>query len=195
MEKNIKVSICIPVYLKMKDAGFMLGRCIDSIAEQTYKNIEVIMTTEGSISENTNNAIKRATGDIIKIMYMDDYFSHKDALKTIVEAFKGYWLVNGTDDNLKPYYTGDIIKGNNKLGSPSALTIRNNNPLLFDENTRWLLDCDYYQRMYDMYGEPTILEGNFVTIGKHEGQATNVMTNNEKDRELLYLIKKYEHRR
>ena len=80
----------------------------DSIIEQTYKNIEIVISDHsknddienliieyqkinrnivikyfrynekyGNISANINNAIKNCDGDIIKIMFMDDYLINK----------------------------------------------------------------------------------------------------------------------
>lgn len=194
MEKSIKpkISIAVPYYGGMKNAQFFLDRCLDSIRSQTFQDFEIIVTDKGAMAENTNSAIKQCRGELIKVLYMDDYFADKNALKRIVEAFKGDWMITGTDNNPHPRWTDDIHTGNNKLGSPSALTMRNNKPLLFDENLGWLLDCDYYKRMYDRYGEPQILDGVNVMIGVGEHQATNTMGEAIKIKEHKYMLKKYE---
>jgi hypothetical protein len=62
---------------------------------------------------------------------------------------------------------------------------------MFDENLVWLFDCDYYKRMFDTYGDPVIIDGNEVTIGIHEGQATNNISNDLKMEE-VYKLKKYD---
>lgn len=185
-----KLSIVVP-YHDMKNAEFFLKRNIDSIMSQTFSDYEIVLTKEGSMPENTNRGIKRARGELIKILYLDDYLAHKDALKDIAEAFTGHWLVTGTDNNPIPYWTDDIETGNNKLGSPSSLTVLNDSPLLFDEEMTWLLDCDYYKRMHDLYGEPVILEGVNVNIGVHEGQVSNLLTDKEKHSEQEYMKQKY----
>ena len=212
------ISVALPIH-NMDRASFFLQRCLDSILDQSYEDFNVVITDNSDddklekiirtygmkivyyrnprkgMAENTNEAIKRSTGQLIKILYMDDYFGHKDALKDIVEAFRGHWLVTSTDNNHNPYFTEDIHLGNNRLGSPSALTIRNENPLLFDENMTWMLDCDYYKRMYDLYGEPTILKiygrkAN-VCIGVGEHQMTNILSDGEKQVEHQYMRNKY----
>jgi glycosyltransferase involved in cell wall biosynthesis len=188
----MKISIVIPYYRQMKNAEFFLKRCIDSIMSQTYEDYEIIITEKGTISQNTNAGLKRAKGDLIKILFMDDAFSHPDALKRIVEAFKGQWLITGSDNNPFPDWIDDIYAGNNKLGSPSALTIKNENVELFDESLVWMLDCDYYKRLYDKYGKPVILNGNEVRIGIHDGQATNNITDTRKQDEVNLLIKRYD---
>ena len=189
--KPPKVSICIPFY-PMENHEFFMKRCLDSIREQSFTDYEIVITDKGGMAENTNNAIKQATGEIIKVLYMDDYFSHKHALKRIVEAFNSHWMIVGADNNPHPYWTDDIHTGNNRLGSPSALVIENKNPLLFDEKLGWLLDCDLYKRMYERYGPPAILNEVMVNIGIHPGQATNTMGEQVKLQEELYMRNKYE---
>lgn len=186
----MKVSIAIPKY-NMKNGDVFLDRLLYSIRIQTFQDYEIVITDKGGMAENTNNAIKASKGDIIKIMYQDDYFSDKYALKHIADAFKGGWMICGANNNPHPYWTDNLEEGNNKLGSPSALTIENKEPLMFDENLGWLLDCDYYKRLNERYGKPTILDEVCVDIGIHDGQATNIMGDEIKIKEKKYLIKKY----
>jgi len=185
------ISIVIPVYSKMKNGEFFLGRCLESIKSQSYTDYEIIMTHEGNSPHNTNLGMKKAKGDLIKILHQDDYFTHKNALKEIVDNFKGDWLITGCSNNLYPMYTGDIYLGNNKLGSPSVLTIRNGLNMYFDEELIWLFDCDFYKRMYDKYGEPTILMGNNITIGEGEHQATHLIANTAKEKEVFLMRQRY----
>ena len=127
------------------------------------------------------------------------------SLEKIVDHFKGQWLVSGCVHTLSdtfgvikeyfnyhiPYYSDEIILGTNTIGSPSVMTIRNGKPLFFDETMTWLLDCDYYRRMYDLYGEPVVLKDKNVAIGLHPDQATNTMGDEIKLREYQYLTNKY----
>lgn len=197
MESNL-VSIVIPVY-DMPDKDYFLNRCIESIKEQTYTNYEVIISETGKgMAGNTNEGIKQAKGDIIKILFMDDYFAHKDALKRIVEAFKGGWIATGCththgqdrfNEHLARY--NENILSENTIGSPSVIAFENKDPLLFDENMTWVLDCDLYKRLYDRYGEPTILDDINVVIGVGDHQTTSKLSIEEKLDEQNYLIKKY----
>src|SRR3989344_3509047 len=185
MEK-IKLSICIPTYEMRGEAKRVLTRSFDILKKQTFKDFEVV------VSDNSEE-------EIIKILYMDDYLANENSLQRIVENFKGYWLVTGCehDDNKHRYnphypkYNKKIYYGKNTLGSPSVLAIKNGNPLLFDENMTWLLDCDYYKRMHDKYGEPNILNEVNVIIGISEHQVTNILSNFVKKKEYLYMLKKY----
>lgn len=185
------ISIAIPFY-KMENHEFFMERLLNSIKEQTYKDYEIVIAEEGGgASENTNAAIRKCKGDVIKVMYMDDYFSRPNALKEIAEAFDGKWMMVGCDNNLVPIYTGDIHLGNNKLGSPSCLVIRKGCEVEFDSELKWLLDCDFYKRMYRLYGLPQVLVGDFVTIGVHPNQATNLLSDLEKEHEVMLMREKY----
>lgn len=184
------ISVVIPIH-DMKNGDKFLWRLINSLMEQTFKDFELVITKEGKMAENTNAGIKQARGELIKILYLDDYLAHPDALQEIVDNFQGRWLITGSDDNPNPMWTDDIETGNNKLGSPSALTILNNYPISFDVSMSWLLDCDYYRRMYDKYGEPVILNGVHVNLGKGEHQMTHILTDSEKKGERQYMKKKY----
>lgn len=213
------ISIALPTH-RMAKAEYFLKRCLDSIIMQTYQDYEVVITDNSDddrleklvrtygmdikyfrnlrkgMAQNTNEAIKQSKGELIKVIYMDDYFGHKESLADIVAAFSGHWLITSTDNNHNPYYTQDIYTGNNKLGSPSALTILNKNPLLFDEEMTWLLDCDYYKRMYNLYGEPVVLKvrgrKDNVIMGTGEHQMTHLLTREDKLLEERYMANKYE---
>lgn len=190
---NHMISIAIPYYKEMKNAEFFLDRAIKSIKNQTYDDYEIVITEDGKMAENTNSAIRKSKGELIKVLFMDDFLAHPNALKNIVDNFVGNWMITGASTNPHPYWTGkEILKGNNKLGSPSALTIRNKDPILFDEFMGWALDCDYYWRMYQREGMLTILDEIGVVIGEHNGQATNRLSDEEKYKEINYLINKYD---
>lgn len=209
------ISIALPIH-NMDRAEFYLTRCLDSILDQTYEDFEIVITDNSpddrleklirtyamkirytrneknvGMAANINRAIKRCEGNFIKFIFMDDWLAHKDALKDIAEGIKGTWLFTASDNNKWPRYTTNIHTGNNKLGSPSAMTIRNIKPMLFDEQMTWLLDCDYYRRMGDKHGEPTVIKKVGVNIGIHDGQTTNLLTEDEKMVEGDLMDKRY----
>lgn len=185
-----KLSIVVPIH-DMKNGDFFLSRLVNSLFVQTFKDFEIVITKRGKMAENTNEAIKRAQGEFVKVLYMDDYLAHENVLKDLIEACKGYWIIAGADNNPTPYWTDDIQTGNNKLGSPSALMFKNHNPLFFDEKMSWLLDCDLYKRLCERYGKPDILPGNHIGIGIHDGQMSNILTEQEKLSEFEYMNKKH----
>ncbi len=220
----MKLSVAIPTS-KMPNGDVLFFRCVESLWNQSFQDFEIVVTDNSEddtilnickffktgityyrnpikgMAQNTNEAIRRCKGELIKILYMDDYMAHNRALQKIVNNFEGEWLVtacthirsgnNYTEHIHYPDYSLDIHTGNNTIGSPSVLTIRNKNLILFDPNLGWLLDCDYYRRMYDLHGEPTVLRDINVIIGVHEGQETNILGDQRKLAEYEYLQKKY----
>jgi len=190
-KNNPKVSIVIPIH-NMQDGDFFLWRAVTSIMEQTFKDYEIVIVKEGLMAENTNAGILKARGELVKILYLDDYFAHPNALQDIVDNFEGEWMITGVNTNPTPYWTTDILVGNNHLGSPSALTMRNETALLFDPRLSWLLDCELYWRLFKQYGQPKILKGVNVNIGIHEGQMTNLMSDDYKYKEHELVQKLYE---
>lgn len=186
-----KISIVIPIH-DMKGGDFFLWRSINSIMEQSFKDYEIVIVRDGKMAENTNSGIKRARGELIKILYLDDYLAHKDALKEIVDTFNDdcKWLVTGckADKAQMPHFpTFGVGDTDNHIGSPSVLTIRNNLGIYFDENMSWLLDLDYYKRLYAKYGAPSIINTVNVIIGTGDHQMTNILTYEEKKAEEEYL--------
>lgn len=104
--RTFLVSIIIPMYNSEKT----LGRCIKSVIEQTYKNIEIILIDDGSIdnsislakkyaqidlrikvyskknggpSSARNYGINRASGDFITFVDADDYI-HKNMIYEMI---------------------------------------------------------------------------------------------------------------
>lgn len=201
-----KISIVVPIHAGMKHGDFFLWRLTQSLMQQTFQDYELVIVQEGLMAENTNAGIKKAKGELIKILYLDDYFAHKDALKVIVENFADddMWLATGCVHQLSspevleephsphyPLFTHDIHTGNNRIGSPSVVTLRNLGHLLFDEELSFLLDCDLYKRYYAEYGPPKLINDLNVVIGIGDHQTSNLMPSKEKLEEFNYLQKKY----
>ena len=208
MKHTPKVSICIPFHW-MRNWQMFLTRCLTSIEQQSFTDYEIVLMKVGTMPVTSNRVIESAKGELIKILYMDDFFAHPDALKNIVENFSGNWLVtacnhyeedvfrmvdgemSSTHSTHYPKYSSNIIQGVNTIGSPSVLTIKRETAMLFDEKMSWLLDCDLYARYYEAFGEPTVLNDVNVTIGIGQHQMTNTLTNAEKQAEHDYLLNKY----
>lgn len=195
--KNPKVSIAIPIH-KMMNFDFFLDRCLASIREQSFQDYELVITENpNGMAANTNEAIKRSTGDLIKILYMDDYFADKHALQRIVDAFKGNWMATGCEhDNGKrcnPHKASfdGIPNGQNTIGSPSVITIKNGLDVYFDEKMTWLLDVDFYKRLNEKFGPPEILDDINVVIGVGDHQMTHILSDELKANEEQYLKQKY----
>jgi len=195
----MKISIVTPVH-DMQNRDFFFNRLYRSIASQTFKNFEWIVTENGKgMASNTNEAIRHATGDIVKILFLDDYFATETALQTIAENFKGGWLATACEhDNGKeifyvhyPIYSQDMVNGNNSIGSPSVIAFENTKDMFFDESMSWMLDCDLYMRLYARYGYPTFLNDVLVVIGVGEHQMTYLLSDEQKHNEQILMLQKY----
>jgi hypothetical protein len=54
-----------------------------------------------------------------------------------------------------------------------------------DESLNWLMDCEYYKRMYDIHGEPSILDKFTVVNRATEDRLTNTISEDQKRDEYL----------
>ncbi len=234
------LTVCIPTH-EMGGLGYtFLRKNFDILATQTFKDFDVVVSDHsknnaikdlceeynhalsihyyrnthgiGSSSANINNAIKNAEGQLIKILFLDDFLYSNESLGEIVKSFdmeRDDWLVTACEHSrdgntfyrpFYPKYNSKIYLGNNTISSPSVLTIKNENPLLFDETIVWLMDVEYYKRCYDKFGEPKILNrinvvnrtGEQQGVGRYRGTSTRA-TQTLKENEYLYIIRKYEH--
>ena len=201
-----KFSIVIPAYEMHGIGADMLKRCLRSIEKQTYRNFEIVVSDNcvtdeilnvcekfGRIryvfnpkignSSNRNSAMHSAKGELIKILDQDDYFADENSLQDIIDNFKekDVWMITGCSNNPHPYYREDA----NTLGSPTTLTLKNNLNIWFNESLNWMLDLDFYRRLYAKYGTPKILDKINVIIGLHPNQATNKLTDKEKNEEYI----------
>lgn len=105
------ISVIVPIF----NVEALLPRCIESICNQTYINLEIILVNDGStdesgqiceeyarrderikvvhkknggLSDARNTGIKLATGEFIAFVDSDDYIVHDAYEKLITEAFK-----------------------------------------------------------------------------------------------------------
>ncbi|HUQ96898.1 MAG TPA: glycosyltransferase family 2 protein [Chitinophagaceae bacterium] len=137
------VSICIPTY-KKPDYVF---RCLQSIAKQDYKNIEVIITDDSpdeSIKQvavqfneltiqythnkiplnspaNWNSAIRKANGDLFMLLHQDDWLHATNAISLFVNAFTtGVYFVFGYNIGIDEKGTVINFQKNNVIPDLSA---------------------------------------------------------------------------
>lgn len=150
----IKVSIVIPVY----NVASYIEECLQSVFEQTYRNIEVIIVDDCGkdnsmqlvetfvnkvkdlpfliihhpknlgLSAARNTGIKEATGDYIYFIDSDDFITN-NCIETFVEL-------------IKKYPDSDVILGSatfypNAWGS-FCLNVKNSKIPSYSNNKRWL---------------------------------------------------------
>ncbi|MDO4332406.1 MAG: glycosyltransferase family 2 protein [Eubacteriales bacterium] len=189
-----KVSICVPAY--GNEAG--IRRLLGSIAQQDYTDYEVILTDDSpddsvrraaescgisglryykngermGATRNWNRAVSLASGEYIKIMHHDDWFTDRYSLGRFVKmldekpeaiiAFCGTWQVTlseekeETDDRFARCISAEhetwiredwrnLYLGD-YIGAPSA-TIYRRCGLDYEEKLTWLVDVEYYMRL------------------------------------------------
>lgn len=108
--KNIKVSVIVPIY----NVERYLNECLDSIINQTYKNLEIILVNDGSTDKSgeiakeyakkdnriklvtkknaglgyaRNTGLEHVTGKYVYFIDSDDYVA-EDALETAVKELE-----------------------------------------------------------------------------------------------------------
>ncbi len=197
-----KISVCVPFHQTEKTA-FFLSRLLKTLDKQSFKDYELILTSDGPFAKNHNSAITKATGEIVQMMQMDDYFTHGDSLATIVSEFEKNpdkaWAITACMHHLgeqshsfhMPEWTDDIYTGNNRLGSVTTLSFRRDKGLLFEEPLSWVVDCDLYYRLYLKYGLPLIIQTPNVSIDTRTDRLSHTLSDEFKASEINYLTKKY----
>lgn len=226
-----KVSICIPAY----NNAVAMKRLFESIAGQDYKDYEIIITddsTDEKVYElvkdspeiqyyrndkrlgstaNWNEAMSKCSGEYVKIMHHDDWFTERDSLGKFVRlltehpeadiAFCGTRQVEGDKSYDRHISSADasLIKEDyrnlylgNTIGAPSA-TIYKRSELTYDENLVWLVDMEFY--MHILKKNPQFIYTNepLISIGVSSTQLTEECIGDEKInvKEYGYIYKKY----
>ena len=83
-----KISIIVPI-CERPDKDIVLKRCLRSIKKQSFTDYEIVMPENGlGWSANHNEGIRRAKGELIKFLHMDDFFSHEHALRDIEHTMR-----------------------------------------------------------------------------------------------------------
>jgi len=233
MENNKKVSICIPTYNNAAD----VKQVLESILEQTYTNYEVNITDDSTNDEienlvenykdsriryvhnpeklghiyNWNAAIRMATGDYIKIMFSDDWFTYTDSLERYVRlleehpeadfAFSSSMQVSDTA-SVERHITYEFIQSltadytrvfrGNQAGAPSG-TIYRNNGIMFDERSNWSSDQELYLQLLHHNPVFAYTRDPLISIGLHGEQYTHMFS--EKDdrifNDYLFMYEKF----
>ncbi len=207
---------------------------LSNLSEQTFKDFEVVISDQSTddsnldivkvfekvldityvrntsnvknAANNVNHGIKYAKGELLKLLYMDDFFVNQNALHIINENFKNNpnnkWLISGfihcSEDKSKyydarlPWYGNKHVNGDNTTGNPSNYTVRRECALEMDENLVWIVDGEYFYRSYYHYGDPILLNEILVCFRDHGDSAFRRPDLRELDaKERQYCIDKY----
>ena len=230
-----KISICCPVYT-MKDttAEKFLVEYFSNLMYQSFRDFDIVISdqSEGNnlkiicdtfshvlnikyvkntsskknAANNVNNAVRHATGEIIKLIYMDDFLVDQNALRKIAYAFdnnpEGKWFISGFThcnedrteyfDTRKPWYGNKYVNGDNTTGNPSNYAVRRDCAIEMDDDLLWIVDGEYFYRSYYYHGDPIMLDDVLVCFREHGSSAFRDPKFQELDaKERQYCIDKY----
>ncbi len=172
-----------------------------------YKNLVPLGTPA-----NWNYSIAKASGEWIKLMHDDDWFADKDTLNEFADVakfnkHKDTFIFSGFNeikiDRLKSkYIIGAIEKKllrksplnllkKNFIGHPSTTLIKNNILQWYDENTKWVVDIEFYIR-YLKNASFVAIDKALINIGINNQQVTKEAFKNPNIEipENIYLLKK-----
>ena len=131
MEKNDLVSVVIPVYNSEK----FLDECIESVLNQTYQDIEIIVINDGS-NDNSEKILQKYSDKITIISQENQGLA--SALNAGIKTLKGCWLKwFSPDDVMYPNAIEFLVNAAKKL---PVNTIIYSNWELIDENGKKLRD-------------------------------------------------------
>jgi len=230
----MKFSIVIPTWEQYGFGLIFLEQLLQSIKTQTLKDFEIIISDHsvsneiknlvfkfpylnivyvknknlrGNSPANLNNGLSLAKGEIIKIMFQDDFFVNNNSLEMIKNYFDNnscHWVVNGcchTTDGVNldrymiPSWNDKILDSVNTIISPSVLSIKNSEISFFDENLTMLMDCDYYYTLFKKHGLPIVLSEHLIANRIHNYQISSMYTKDINEEINLVKNKNYEFRK
>lgn len=229
-----KLSIAIPTWECNHKGVEFLDDLLGTIEIQTFNDFEVIISDHsenddlylkaqefdskfeikyikneehrGNSPSNLNNALNHCSGEIIKIMFQDDFFYDDEALEKIYYTLSDsdkMWLLNGTNHtndhgnsfywDLYPKFNDQLLMGVNTISSPSVMTLKNEVVNRFDENLINLMDLDFYYGMRETYGDPIFYNDILVSNRVHQDSiSSNIQNKEDLTRiESEYCLKKY----
>ena len=158
----------------------------------------------GSSSSNLNSAIRGCTGEYLKLLFQDDFLFSEHSLeltaRCLLRTPHKHWLVSacqhfsedkGFYREFYPHFDCSIFLGNNTISSPSVLTMKRDMCEEFDENLIWLMDVEYYKRLFNLFGYPAFLNEITVVNRVSEHQLSNRIPSAVRESELAYVSKLY----
>ena len=208
MHSEYKISVVCPIYTIRDQLGSrFLIEYLTMLTHQTFKNFNVVVSDQSDdnifedicksfsdtlnikhvrnagakgICNNINVGMRHATGEIIKILHVDDFFYSNGALGQIAHAFDhnpGKWLIGGfcTSDQDRskvynarlPRYDNAVVNGDNSTGNQSNYAIRREFAIEMDESLLFLCDGEFFYRSYYHYGMPIMINEILICFREH----------------------------
>lgn len=220
------LSICIPTYEQNGVGAKHLKQLLTTIPYQYLNTDDEIIISDNSeddvienmvrelvrphikyfrydikgVAHNTNHAIDRASGDIIKIMFMDDYFLNENALLLFQSALQNghHWAISNSvwvDDEDKPIKQFDakfserIIRGLNTVGMPSVIAFKKTD-IRFDAGFKTIVDKEFYYQLFLQYGPPAHIPEPVIAQRIHKN-SLSAKQGNQQQKDLKMLNHKH----
>ena len=152
-------------------------------------------------TDTLNAGIRACTGDVVRILFQDDLLFGPDSLELMMQEFHrgARWCVGRNMQQVDgrlvhpstPFACIAMAYGCNTIGPPSVLSFVNAEPLLFDEDLIWLMDCEYYLRLLERYGPPACIPYFNTIIRIWDHQLTNHISDQVKSREADIVLDKH----
>ncbi|MSN96321.1 glycosyltransferase family 2 protein [Campylobacter sp. FMV-PI01] len=119
MQNSELISIIIPVYNVEK----YLKKCLDSVINQTYENLEIILVDDGSSDQSPKICDEYAQKDSrIKVIHQKNY-GQAHARNRALDIMQGDWVVFiDSDDFVSIYYVENLYNLAKKYGVDIAIT-------------------------------------------------------------------------
>lgn len=208
------ISICIPAYRRV----VYLQRLLESIKNQTFTDFEVIISDDSpdesvrslvdrytglniryfqnspalGTPANWNSAIRKASGEWIKLIHDDDWLADENSLKAFAERARQHkkFIFSAYSNQIEGTHTAEqrkffpqswrnrIIRqpmtllAYNVIGPPSVIMVHHSVKELYDENLKWRVDMEYYIRLLESLGEYDYIDKILVHVGVSESQVT-----------------------
>lgn len=137
---NPKVSIVIPVY----NGSNYLSEAIDSALAQTYKNLEIIVSNDGSNDNGATEKIAKSYGDKIIYLSKKENGGAATALNLAIKNMTGSYFSWLSHDDM--YYSNKIERQVEELGK------------LRDKNTIMMSDLDAINEKYEKIYETKFID-------------------------------------
>jgi glycosyltransferase involved in cell wall biosynthesis len=209
------VSICIPCFEDLKK----LQRAINSIFSQKEVCFEIIISDDSrtslieeyisglddkriyytrnarkiSSTSNWNNALSKASGDILILLHHDDYFLHQKSLFRIVQEFndpvvKMVWSNFENENGLyNHFFSGkfcfyliqkfpETLFAINYLSTPSCMAFRSSVAARYNEELISFVDVEFYTRCMLSYSGVSYIHESLIGIGADHNRITSSMT-------------------
>lgn len=227
----MKTSICIPCYEMGGKGHEYLNMLLDIVSLQRGVMFDVVVSDQSTDDkvrqtcdeyefvkyhkfdgprnpcDNLNNAIELSDGEVIKILFQDDFFfPDPDSLFRCVSPIlegRARWTActtlhtkDGTllENPIVPVFHEKIHYGKNTMSSPSIISVLKEGIPRFDPNLSLYLDVDWYKRVHGIHGDFHLVKEPCVVNRLHPRSLSSHIDKNYQevvDRETKYVSEKY----